>query len=565
MLSSLHIENIAVIKRADIDFSAGFTVLTGETGAGKSIIIDSIGLILGAKPSRELIRSGETLAMVSALFTDIGENALTELASLGIVPDEDGMLLLARTVTASGKSSARVNGRAVPVSLMREAAKYLVAIHGQHDNMTLLVPDKHIELLDEFAGLGTLPDEYAECYSRYRELERMIAELTAGEREKARRLEFLRCQIDEISAAKLKAGEEEALEKKRAKLQNSENINRLSRSVLSALYQNEKGTAALDKIRRASKALDTLSAVIPEAEELSKRLEQTGYEIEDIALTAESFADESNGDPTVQLDRVETRLDEISKLERKYGDTVPEILAFLEKAKNELETIELSEERLNDCIAEKKKLYSQLSAKASELTRLRTEAATGLEQRVIGELGYLDMKGVSFSVGVFPRADGFCARGTDRVEFLISTNKGEPLKPLAKVASGGELSRIMLAIKSVLAEKDSPDTMIFDEVDTGVSGKTSQKIGIKLKALARGGGRLSEVLCITHSAQIAALADNHLLITKGEKDGRTQTEVTPLDMDGRVHEVARIIGGINITERLIATAREMIEEGLSGQ
>ncbi len=562
MLISLHIENIAVIKTADIDFTAGFTVLTGETGAGKSIIIDSIALILGAKQSKELIRSGEETAMVSALFGDMNIRALNELSALGLAPDEDGMILLSRTISTSGKSTARMNGRAIPMSLLKDVAKHLIAIHGQHDNMTLLDPEKHINYLDSFASLGTLPEEYSECYNRYRELERKIAEMTSNEREKARRLEFLKFQIDEIAAAKLKPGEEEALEKKRAKLQNSENINRLSHQVYASLYQNEKGTSALDRLRRSVKALDTLSAVIPEAGELSGRLEQAGYEIEDIALTAEAFADDSDGDPTAGLDRIESRLDEISKLERKYGDTIPDILAFLEKSKKELESIELSEERLNECVAEKKKLLPVLEKKAAEMTRLRTDAAAGLEERIISELAYLDMKGVTFSVEILPVQGGFTPRGADRVEFLISTNKGEPLKPLAKIASGGELSRIMLAIKSVLAEKDFPDTMIFDEVDTGVSGKTSQKIGIKLRALAMSipDDRMAQVICITHSAQIAALADNHYLISKKETDGRVRTSVTPLDKEGRVNEIARIMGGINITDRLRETAREMIDE-----
>lgn len=562
MLTSLHIENIAVIKSADIDFSEGFTVLTGETGAGKSIIIDSIGLILGAKQSKELIRSGEDFAEVSAIF-ELDETSSNRLLELGLSPDEDGMLMITRTISSSGRSAIRVNGRAIPLSLLRSASGCLIGIHGQHDNISLLDPEKHIYILDEYAGLQNELAAYEKSYDRFCELTRRIAELSKNEREKAQRIEFLKFQIDEISAAKLDPNEEELLTKKRAKLQNSEKISKLSMLCYNALYQNDKGTAALDKLRRSMKALDALSAVIPEAEELSARLEAVTYEIEDVALTVEAFADRSNDDPTKLLDKLESRLEEISRLERKFGDTIPEVLAYLEKAQNELEAIETSEERLADCIAEREALLPLLSAQAAELSERRSDAASSLEKRIIEELSYLDMKGISFCAGVkcrpeTPTGNEFARRGVDDVEFLISTNKGEPLKPLARIASGGELSRIMLAIKSVLADRDRLGTLIFDEVDTGVSGKTSQKIGIKLRELARSGR--TQVFCVTHSAQIAALADNHYLIAKREIDGRISTEVSPLDNDGRVSELARIMGGINITDRLIDTAREMLSE-----
>ena len=562
MLTSLHIENIAVIKSADMDFSDGFTVLTGETGAGKSIIIDSIGLILGAKQSRELIRSGEDSAEVSAIF-ELDEPAAKRLSALGLSPDEDGILMITRTISVSGRSAIRVNGRTIPLSLLRSASACLIGIHGQHDNISLLDPERHIYILDEYAGIRAELSAYEKSYDRFCELTRRIAELSRNEREKAQRIEFLKFQIDEIKSAKLRPDEEEILGKKRAKLQNSEKITKLSMLCYNALYQNDKGTAALDKIRRSMKALDALAAVIPEAEELSARLEAVTYEIEDVALTAEAFADRSDDDPTKLLDKLETRLEEISRLERKFGDTVPDVLAYLEKAEAELETIETSEERLADCIAEREALLPLLSAQAAEISERRSDAARSLEEKIIEELAYLDMKGISFSAGVRRRAetaDGteFSRRGVDDVEFLISTNKGEPLKPLAKIASGGELSRIMLAIKSVLADRDRIGTLIFDEVDTGVSGKTSQKIGIKLRDLAKNGR--SQVFCVTHSAQIAALADNHLKIAKGEVDGRVSTGVTKLDHDGRVMEIARIMGGINITDKLVETAGEMLDE-----
>ncbi len=562
MLTSLHIENIAVIKSADLDLSEGFTVLTGETGAGKSIIIDSIGLIKGSKPSRELIRSGEEQALVSAIFEPDDETS-ERLGELGLAPDEDGLLMVTRTINTSGKSGAKVNGRTVPLSLLREATGHLIGIHGQHDNITLLNPESHIELLDGFAGVSLA--EYERSYDRFSEINRRIAELCKNEREKTQRAEFLRFQIDEIESAKLKPGEEEELAKKRAQLQNREKVTRLAKLVSSSLYRNEKGTAALDKVKRSIKALDALSAVIPEAEELSARLDALTYELEDIAIIADGFADDSDDDPTILLDRLETRLDTIEKLERRFGDTVADVLSYLARAKDELESIETSDERLADLRLERDSLLPLMAAQAEELSERRMKAARELELRIVEELAFLDMKGVQFSASVVRRDETddqseFSRRGVDDVEFLISTNRGEPLKPLAKIASGGELARIMLAVKTVLADRDRIGTLIFDEVDAGVSGKTSQKLGIKLRDLARAGR--TQVLCVTHSAQIAAVADSHLLISKKDENGRTFTTVESLNEEGRISEIARIMGGITVTERLIETAREMLHEEL---
>lgn len=562
MLYSLHIENIAVIKRADVDFKNGFSVLTGETGAGKSIIIDSLNLICGAKQSRDLIRSGEDSARVSAVFGDIGSSQTEVLDTLGIVPDDDGYLLIERTLTASGKSTVRVNGRVMPLSVVREGMRQLIGIHGQHDNMALLVPENHIVYLDEFADLECELEEYSECYLRYCEIRRIMNELASDEREKAQKVEFLKYRIAEIEDAGLKTGEEEKLLARRTKLQNSEKIAQLSDSVYSLLYRNEKSTAALDKVKRASRALEALAPVMDDADSLISRLDAVECELEDIALTVDALRDSECDDPTAELDAVETRLDEISRLERKYGDTVDDVLAFLDRSREELENIELSEERMAELEAEKKTLLKIMSEKAETLSKRRAEAAERLERAIVSELSYLEMGGVRFSVGIKHRVEadggaGYARRGVDDVEFLIATNRGEPLKPLEKIASGGELSRIMLAIKTVLAEKDSPGTLIFDEVDTGVSGKTSQKIGIKLRELAKKGG---QVLCVTHSAQIAARAENHYLIEKREAEGRVSTSISELDLEARVCEVARIMGGINITDKLLESAREMINE-----
>ncbi len=562
MLNSLHIENIAVIKSVDIDFFEGFTVLTGETGAGKSIIIDSINLICGAKPSKELIRSGEDTASVSALFSDIGERCTEALSELGITPDEDGMIYLSRTVSESGKSTAKINGRTVPVSLLRDAAKYLIGIHGQHDNMALLQADNHILYLDEFAKSDEVLAKYRESYGKLCELNKNIADLQRDDREKTQRLEFLKYHIKEIESAKLRDGEEEKLEAKRKKLQNAEKIAQLSGTVYSLLYANEKGNSAADKIKRAYRSVEALCPVIQGGDDMLSRLDFAISELEDIAEAIYSLGEEAGDDPTAELDRVEGRLEEISKLCRKYGDSVGEVLAYLDNAKGELENIEMSEERLAELTDERKKLMPIIAADAAALTKIREAAAKALGERIISELAYLDMGGVDFAVRLSPRmADGeiqYTKMGVEDVEFLISTNKGEPLKPLAKIASGGELSRIMLAIKSVLSEADSPGTLIFDEVDTGVSGKTSQKIGIKLRELAKNAE--CQVLSVTHSAQIGAVAKNHYLISKAENDGRVSTTVRPLEKEERIREIARIMGGINITDNLLETAREMIEE-----
>ncbi len=563
MLSSLHIENVAVIKNADIDFSGGFSVLTGETGAGKSIIIDSLGLILGAKQSKDIIRNGEEFARVSAIFTSLSEYSLMGLGELGILADDDGILMIERVLTVGGKSTARVNGRQVPISLLRDASKYLIAVHGQHDNMSLLEVQSHLSYLDLFALSGDALLEYDEIYTKYCDIDKKIKELTEDDRQKAQKLEFLRYQIKEIEAAKLHQGEEEQLLEVRKKLQNSEKIAQLTDNIYTLIYRNDKNTSALDKVKRAEKSLEALASMLPEAEELIERLENISCELEDIGLTIEAFSEETEENPTAKLDKVEGRLYEISKLERKYGDSLADVLEYLEKSKTQLEEIELSEERLAELEKERALVYRELEIKGEELSKLRIKAGEKLSKSITDELSYLDMNGAVFGVNINPRLDAkgetvYQKSGKDDIEFLICTNKGEPMKPLAKIASGGELSRIMLAIKTVLLQINSPDTLIFDEVDTGVSGKTSQKIGIKLARLAKEGNM--QVMSVTHAAQIAAVAEHHYYISKEEQNGRVSTKVEELSTEGRIREVARIMGGINITDTLLKTAREMIEE-----
>ncbi len=559
MLTSLHIENIAVIKKIDIELTEGFTVLTGETGAGKSIIIDSINLILGMKPERELIRNGESKALVSALFGDIPPSITLALCELGIEPDEEGEILISRTITAEGKTSSRINGRPATVSQLRDVGRLLVNIHGQHNNQTLLDPTSHIGYLDAYSGLAPLLEEYEAVYSEMQHTRKKIADLMRDAQEKTRISELLEYQIADIDAAKLKLGEEEELTARRDKIKNFERISKQVRTVYRALYHSEKGSSAFELITRAADALSAISDVMPQANEFIEKLSDFKYELEDMALSTTSVADADFDDPDTELDRLESRLDAISKLKRKYGSDITEILAFRAEAAEKLKTIEQSGELIDDLNISLEKLVKQAATLAGELNKKRRESAVLLENAIMGELKFLEMAKVRFSVSILPTTNEngslkYTSRGADDVEFMLATNPGESLKPLSKIASGGELSRIMLAMKSVFAERDNIGTLIYDEIDTGVSGKTSQKIGIKLRQTAKSG----QVLCVTHSAQIAALATSHLLIEKTEHDGRVETTVRPLEYDERVAEVARIMGGIEITDSLLESAKELM-------
>ena len=568
MLDTLHIENIAVVREADITLGRGFTVLTGETGAGKSIIIDAINLLLGARPQRDLIRSGETTAVASAVFSDIPAELVQQMSDAGVRLDEDGGLFLQRSVQTDGRASTRIGGRPVSVTQQKELIGALIAIHGQHDNQQFLNPEMHIRYLDDYADDGAVLAVYAALYHEYHEILAKIRSLQKNEQEKARMAELLKYQIADIDSGKLKPKEEEALLQKRKKIRNAEKIAKQVKTVCHALYRSEKGYSAAELIDRAIAALDTMTEIMPEAAAFSEKLSGFRYEIEDIAETVEAYADDEEGDPSALLDKIEGRLETISKLKKKYGATVEEVLAYRARAASDLDDITLSDEKiaeLRQSLAAKQK---ELDAAASELTALRRAAGEKLSVRIMEELAFLDMEKVRFAVSVRPLGEEnpddaeassrYSSRGCDRVEFLISTNAGEPLKPLEKIASGGELSRIMLAAKCVMAASEQISTMIFDEVDTGVSGKTSQKIGIKLKELGKTG---CQVICVTHSAQIAALADAHLYISKQEIDGRVETSVMPLDENGRINELSRIIGGIEITDAIRATARELLDGG----
>ncbi len=564
MLENLHIENVAVVRTADIALDTGFTVLTGETGAGKSIIIDSINLLLGARPQRELLRHGASGAAASGMFRHLPQETAAAMAEAGVRMEEDGTFLLQRTITADGKASARINGRPITVSTQRMLAAQLISIHGQHDNQRFLNPETHITYLDAYAGLSSLLALYTERYTAFTEIRSKIRSLQKDEQEKARMAELLKYQIADIDAGRLKSGEEDALLEKRQKIRNLEKISKQVRIVYHALYRSEKSYSAAEQMERAIAALDQMADIFPKAAEYSEKLSEFRYELEDIAETVQAYADDTDGDPTVMLDKIETRLETIAKLRKKYGVTVEDVLAYREKIAEELEDITLSDEKIADLQKSLQTAREALAETAKDLTERRRAAGKQLSESILAELRFLDMEKVRFAVEVRayrPIAEDdsiFTPNGCDAVEFMISTNPGEPLKPLDKIASGGELSRIMLAAKCVMAHTDHVQTMIFDEVDTGVSGKTSQKIGMKLKSLAKSG---CQVLCVTHSAQIAALADQHLFISKHEIDGRTETSVQQLDEEGRVAELSRIIGGIEITDTVRETAKELLRQG----
>ena len=556
MLESLHIENIAVIKSVDIDFSEGLCVLTGETGAGKSLLIDSVSFLTGGRVSRDLIRAGEDRALVSALFSPPEGELASALSELGIdLPEGDG-LLLQRVLTRDGRSTARINGRAVTQSILREAGALLINIHGQSDNQKLMQASAHRALLDDYAQNGDELALYRELYGEWKAVRDEMASLRRDVAERIRLREMLEFQIGDIDAAKLKAGEEEKLTERRDKLLHLEKINRQVSLACRALRDGEKSTV-MSLCDRAEGALSSIAGIIPECDELMERIGAIRAEAEDIAERVREFADEDVGDPTAELDRLEGRLDTISRLGRKYGVGVEAILQFREEAAARLVAIDTADERIEELEQEEEGLRKRLADRAAELTEIRRSAAKALSQAVQEALAFLDMPKVRFEVAVKASAE-FGAYGCDEVEFLLSANPGEPVGPMVRIASGGELSRIMLAIRSVLNERYGVPTAIYDEVDTGISGRTARKVGIKLATIAKG----SQVVCVTHSAQIGSLADAHYVIEKKETvsggETRAETSVRRIEEADRVEEIARILGGLDVTESQRAAARELI-------
>ena len=559
MLNSLHIENIAVIKSVDIDFCDGFCALTGETGAGKSIIIDSINLLLGKKAERELIRTGEDHAMVSGLFSSLSDHALSLMSDFGVFADEEGNVLIQRSISKDGKSQVKINGRSVSLGILKSVSDILVNIHGQSDTRALLSPENHLSILDSFVGNDKLLDEYKRAYLKYDEIQKELKSIHDRELERARYTEILEYQISDIDSLSLKDGEEEELIDKKLKIKNSEKINKQSSFAYKALRGSEKGSVSL-LLDRAAAALASISDVIPSFSNYSDTLRELKYRVDDIAEEVYASLDDLEENPEDKLNEIESRLDKISKIKRKYGLTIADVLKFRDEAYDELQKLKNSEQLLAELSKKESAAYEEAEALAQRLHDARVNAASALESAVLNTLEFLDMPKVVFLVSVKENFDGerkkLNASGFDLVEFLISTNKDMEARSLSKIASGGELARIMLAIKSVIANKDGVMTIVFDEIDAGVSGKTARKIGIKMQELAQS----TQLFCVTHSAQIASLSDMHLLISKAEVNGKIETAVTELDEDGRVTELSRILGGINVTEAQRAAAQDMIKE-----
>ncbi len=554
MLLSLHIENVAVIKCVDIDFEKGFTALTGETGAGKSILIDSIGFLLGARGDRELLRTGEEKAVVSAMFGDLGEDCCRLLAENELAPDEDGNLLLTRMLGADGRTQCKVNGRAVGTYTLRAVAPSLISIHGQSDNLQLLKSENHLSMLDAYAENKTARDTYAAAYAAMQDARRALEVLQMSDAEKQKKTETLTHTVQLLESAKLHAGEEEKLLAERKIVADAERISRQTSFVYRALRDAEKGNAAYI-LDRCAAALTQIADTVPRAGELAARLGDMKYEIEDIADTVYDFTGDIGDDPAARLDRIESRLDKLDKLKKKFMTDEAGLLEKLAAAKQELVALsDLSDETARAQKALDEKTAAAVAA-AEVLTASRRAAAERLVPLVSGELAFLDMEKVRFLTDIRPAA--LSATGADAVEFLISANPGEEPRPIAKIASGGELARIMLALKSVFADSFGVQTVIYDEIDAGVSGKTARKIGIKLKKSAQG----TQTICVTHSAQIASLADRQLLIQKQVVGTRTETQVAEITGEDRVREIARILGGVTVSETMRSSARELIEEG----
>lgn len=549
MLSNLQIENIAVIKSASIDFENGFNVMTGETGAGKSIVIDSLNAILGERTSRELIRSGADSASVCAEFQNVGDNVKNELEKLGI--EKDNTLIVSRKLTPDGKNVCRINGMPATVSMLKALGVQLVNIHGQLDNQSLLSPETHCSFIDKLAGSGRELNEFKELYSLYIKKENELKSLNTDENEKNRRLDILNYQIEEIQKADIRPGEKDELTEKLGFLRNAEKVLDLLHTAYAALNGDGEMPGAADV------AADAASKLLSAAD-YSSDFAETANGVNDAAMNLSAYTEELRDkiysldyDPN-ETERAEERLDVIYRLSQKYGDSEEDILAYLENAEKEKDALSFSDERAEQLRAETEKAYNEALAAAKKLSEIRIEAGKKFSADVERELAFLDMPSVKFIVN--DSVGELYENGIDNIEFLLSANAGEEPKPLSKIASGGELSRIMLAIKCVLSELDDIDTLIFDEIDSGVSGRAALKIAAKMKELSK----THQVICVTHLAQIAAFADEHKLISKEEKDGRTYTCIASLDYNGRKYELARIMGGLTVTQSILNSAEELL-------
>ncbi len=554
MLTNLYIENIAVIEKTSIDFGSGLNVLTGETGAGKSIIIDSINAVLGNRTSRDLVRNGCDNAFVSAVFSEPSESVEKILKENGF-DTEDGELLIQREISLSGKGKCRINGRPATVSVLKAIGTGLINIHGQHESYELMSPELHINYIDKLGELAEDLEEYQTVYSNYKDLQSKLKKSQSDEAERARKIDLLSYQVNEIEEADLYIGELEDLNEQRNIIENREKIASALNEAREYLNGSEEADGAIQLLDAAVGSMSNISTVLADSEAVSQRLQNALYELEDCCDEVVSMWDDADSD-IGSLEEIEDRLDLIHTLSRKYGSTIEEILDFLDKAKDELEYLKKYEENRETLMQSCKKANKEAVKLAEALSQKRRAVAVSFSEAVKKEMTFLDMPNVELVV----RQDKCELNlfGCDDIELLISTNPGEQPKPVAKIASGGELSRMMLAIKNVLADKDDIDTLIFDEVDTGISGSAAQKVGLKLKEVSRS----RQVLCVTHQAQIAALADSHFKITKQVSEGKTYTDVKTLDHRGRRDELARIIGGVEITKATLDYAEEMLNQGV---
>ena len=562
MLSFLHIENVALIKQLDIDFEKGFNVLTGETGSGKSMIIDSLNMVLGQRAPKDIIRHGETECYIYAVFDSISDECASAMAEDGITPEEDGTVMLSRRLGSDGKSVFKINRRTVPVSIIKNIAARLISVNEQHDSYSLLNDAAHVDYLDAYttsvvADHSTTLSEYAVAMKEYTNAKRQYDEHIEKADGREARLEFLRYQKKEIDSAKLKPGEEEELLREKEKIKNSELIVNAVRGTLALLSGGTK-PGAYDKVSGAYDNIEKIKDLIADGEAVYNRLGNILSEIEDVTKAVSGIDTGIYDDPTSELDRIESRLDLISRLENKYGETVEQIIEYNESITNEISDLEQYDFALAEYDAKVKDALEKVMRSARKLRAEREAGAEKLTAAINRELLFLDMEKVLFKVNFQP-LDMPTAQGIDDVSFFIRTNPGEPFKSLSTVSSGGELSRIMLSLKTVLSGCDGVGTVVFDEIDTGVSGKTSSKIGISLKTLSKS----RQVICITHSAQVSAIAEHHLKISKTEANGRTFASVTLLEGKDRIEEIARILGGVTITDSVIKTAEELIQQGIN--
>lgn len=551
MLKTLNIENIAVIESAKIDFQSGLNVLTGETGAGKSIVVDSINAILGERTSRELVRNGADSAFVSALFTDVNQTVKSKLTELGYETDEDNSLIISRKITNEGKSLCKINGRSATVSILKEIGKTLVNIHGQHDSQALLNPDLHYKFIDMLSGDNDLLSDYKSAFSELLSVRRKLKALTMDADEKDKNLELLDYQIKELENADIKVGEIQALQNRKKIIDSSEAAVKAYSAVYNSICGNDEFAGLLLSAEESSNALEPFSEISGEIAQSVSLLNNIFDEFSQIKNILEKEISSAEFDPE-EREIIEERLDLLFKLSKKYGASEEDMLKYLDECKTKRSQIDNDDREIEKLNSDYDKAYSKVLELADKLSDERKKTARKFEKDVKSQLEFLDMPKISFVVDFSKNI--LSSNGYDKIEFLISTNPGEPPKPLAKIASGGELSRIMLAIKNIIAYNDTVDTLIFDEIDTGVSGRASRKIGLKLKSVSKN----TQVITVTHSAQIASAADEHFLIQKDFSAERTYTKVTPLDFEGRKNELARIMGGLEITDALLKSAEEML-------